>query len=183
MADSTPSVNLEAINIKPPKSVSSQDRTALEPPTGPAQQYTGSQFVVPGNQPYTGPQAGVGIATLPYFNPQPFTSPPAYSASPACAVSTLPLSGQGYDAFPAYPQVVPARYPTRVYKDYPEKTSLGLGITQVLMGALCIIFQAVSIGFNSLSGYIGVGIWCGVMVGQRQLLNRGVARVQCCQND
>ena len=69
-----------------------------------------------------------------------------------------------------YPQGVHVIYPARVYKNYPEKASRGLGITQVLMGSLCIALQAVSIGFNSLSGIIGVGIWCGVMVGQLQVL-------------
>ena len=64
--------------------------------------------------------------------------------------SALRLPGQAYGAYPAYPQGVPPSNTAIIDQNYPEKTSRGLGITQVVMGALCIALQAVSIGFDSL---------------------------------
>lgn len=173
MADANPPAYGEVTNINPKTNVGPQGQQP--PSTGQAQPYSGPLFYVPGPQPYTGPLQA-GIAPQPYFNPQPFASPPAYCVPPACAAgSALPVTGgQAYNAYPAYAQGVPPGYPARVYKNYPEKTSRGLGITQVRVGAICIAIQSVSIGFGSLSGIIGVGIWCGVMVGQLTLFYNGI---------
>lgn len=64
---------------------------------------------------------------------------------------------------------VPIRSTT--YGQYKHKQSMGLGVTLIIIGILCIIFNSVCIGlsaadydyYNSFWSYIGHGIWCGAM--------------------
>lgn len=50
-------------------------------------------------------------------------------------------------------------------ENYKQRQSIGIGACQVLIGILCVIFNAVGLGFawNSSNGmYIGHGFWSGV---------------------
>ena len=56
----------------------------------------------------------------------------------------------------------------KTYDRYKHKQSIGLGITQIIIGILCIIFNSVALGVsyspeNGL-GSVGHGYWCGVLV-------------------
>ena len=54
----------------------------------------------------------------------------------------------------------------RIY-DYPRYgavPNLGLAITQITLGCLCIIFNVAQICIYSFTAIIGVGIWGGVPV-------------------
>jgi hypothetical protein len=102
-----------------------------------------------------------------------FSNPPAYSLATAPAPSV-----QGVQAYngpagqsppmittPAGPpiQMVTLVQPTRVYERYSSKASMGLGITQVIAGVLCIVFNAVGIAFGALISFASIGIWGGIM--------------------
>lgn len=58
---------------------------------------------------------------------------------------------------------------SRTYDRYQHKQSIGLGVTLIIIGILCIIFNGVCIGatvthydYSGLA-YVGHGIWCGIM--------------------
>jgi hypothetical protein len=50
-----------------------------------------------------------------------------------------------------------------VYGSYHRKQSQGLGVCLIVVGALCIIFNAVAIGFFQPSSFIAYGIWGGIL--------------------
>lgn len=61
----------------------------------------------------------------------------------------------------------PAPVGPRIYERYLQKQSIGLGVTQIIIGVLCIIFNGVSCGYlryvyADLS-FVGHGFWCGIM--------------------
>ena len=55
-----------------------------------------------------------------------------------------------------------AMYP--IWIDFANKTSLGLGVTQIVIGVLCIICEVVMIADSTLTGQIGQGVWGGLFV-------------------
>jgi len=59
-------------------------------------------------------------------------------------------------------QVVHHRGPI-VYQNYRSKQSQVLGVVLIIAGVLCIIFNAVAMGFLSGSSVIAYGIWGGVI--------------------
>jgi len=101
------------------------------------------------------------------------TNPPAYSmANPSPSVLGVqaysgPVAGQNPPviAMPAGQQyqVVTVAQSPRVYNSYASKQSLGLGITQVLAGIFCVVFNAVAIAFGALVSPASIGIWGGIM--------------------
>lgn len=54
------------------------------------------------------------------------------------------------------------------YDRYKHRQSIGLGVTQILIGILCIIFNSVCLGVSYYAsnglGAVGHGYWCGVLV-------------------
>jgi len=54
--------------------------------------------------------------------------------------------------------------PGRVYENYLSYQALGLGVTMIVAGVLCIIFNAVSIGLGGPLSAIFYGIWGGILV-------------------
>lgn len=46
------------------------------------------------------------------------------------------------------------------YKRYPKNLSIGLGVMQILFGALCISLPL----YGGLDGESMYGIWCGTLV-------------------
>jgi hypothetical protein len=58
---------------------------------------------------------------------------------------------------------------TTWYKNYKTKSSVGLGIVQIVLGFLLIAANIVS--FFTYSGwfFVGHGFWSGVMVGHRAI--------------
>ena len=51
-----------------------------------------------------------------------------------------------------------------VYATYPKKTALGLGITQVIVGVLLIIFNILSAVYYTAVSASGYGFWGGIFV-------------------
>jgi len=51
-----------------------------------------------------------------------------------------------------------------VYTKYRSAQSRGLGITQIIVGALCIVLNVLAIVFESIPSIIGFGIWGGILV-------------------
>jgi len=56
----------------------------------------------------------------------------------------------------------------KTYDRYKHKQSIGLGITQIIIGILCVIFNSVALGVSYYGGNglgaVGHGYWCGIMV-------------------
>ena len=52
----------------------------------------------------------------------------------------------------------------RIRGDYPTRTSIALGIVEIVSGVLAVIFGICAILWHSYSGGSGYGIWCGVPV-------------------
>ena len=63
-----------------------------------------------------------------------------------------------------YVQQQPVLVTPRVYDNFQHKSSYALGITQVVIGSLCILFNAVGIGIGSFTSNSGTGIWTGIFV-------------------
>jgi hypothetical protein len=57
----------------------------------------------------------------------------------------------------AYPK------PATVYGSYLSKRSRSLGIAHITIGALCIVFNAVGIGFDAILSVASIGIWGGIL--------------------
>jgi len=103
------------------------------------------------------------------------TNPPAYTlpAPQPSGPGTQPYNGQvGQNppviAIQAGQPVQMYAYgqtgsPARIYANYLSKQSTGLGITQVVMGVLCIVFNAVGIAYWSTISIGCIGIWGGVL--------------------
>lgn len=69
----------------------------------------------------------------------------------------------GAPGSPIYLQ--PASPPAIRHGSYRHRRSSGLGVTQIVLGCLCILFNAVSLAigsFYSLS-FVGHGFWCGIL--------------------
>jgi len=73
----------------------------------------------------------------------------------------------------AHPGIIDKHIKYRNMKASLARQLVGLGIAQLLIGFLCIIFQGIAVGIfvnQSLGQYIlsldfiGHGIWCGIMV-------------------
>ena len=67
----------------------------------------------------------------------------------------------------AGPPVVP--YMVRPYRSPPvdgflSKQAKVLGVIQILVGILCVVFHSVAIAINEQFSFIGHGIWCGMLV-------------------
>ena len=65
------------------------------------------------------------------------------------------------------PPVVP--YVVRPYQipsidGFRSKQANVLGVIQIIIGILCIVFQSVAIATNERLSVVGHGIWCGVLV-------------------
>ena len=75
---------------------------------------------------------------------------------------------------PAALVYMPAPTKPTTYDRYKHKQSIGLGVAQIIISILCVIFNSVAIGVtrpysqgNAL-GFVGHGYWCGIMVGRRK---------------
>jgi len=90
--------------------------------------------------------------------------PPSYTVtSPGTAAppnNAAPAYLPGYGISPVYPY---PRYAPSVYTSYLSCQSLGLGITQIIIGVLCFIFNIVAIAYGSGIDVVGCGIWSGIM--------------------
>jgi len=53
---------------------------------------------------------------------------------------------------------------SRIWTNFANKTSLRLGVTQIVIGVLCIICEVVVIVDSDLTGIMGQGIWGGLIV-------------------
>ena len=55
-----------------------------------------------------------------------------------------------------------------VYPNYAAKAAIGLGMTQIIIGSICIFFNIFLVipGFQVefAFGYVGTGFWAGVIV-------------------
>jgi hypothetical protein len=49
------------------------------------------------------------------------------------------------------------------YTNYRRKQSLGLGVLQIIVGVLCIIFNAVAFGFLPTFSTVAHGVWGGIL--------------------
>lgn len=82
-----------------------------------------------------------------------------------------PNSGVGTAVPPGPPALVymPAPVRSNVCDGYKHRQSIGLGITQIIISILCVIFNAVCIAVTSHGdkgnglGVVGHGFWCGIM--------------------
>jgi len=50
-----------------------------------------------------------------------------------------------------------------IYTNYRSAQSMGLGITQIIIGVMCITFNGVALGYGAPLSYVGHGIWGGIM--------------------
>jgi len=69
---------------------------------------------------------------------------------------TGPQAGYPFQMY-AYPQ------PPTVYGSYHSKNSMRLSIAQIVIGALCIVFNGVGIGFEAVLSVASVGLWGGCL--------------------
>ncbi|KAI0207153.1 hypothetical protein LSAT2_008172 [Lamellibrachia satsuma] len=81
--------------------------------------------------------------------------------------TVLPPGGQQAGAVPMQNVVIMPQYVTsqpepQVWTNYASKSSLILGATQIAIGLLCILFNAVAIGAHSTTAVVGHGIWGGL---------------------
>lgn len=81
-------------------------------------------------------------------------------------VGTVPSGAAG--AMPIQGTVMylqPVVSPVTRYESYRFRQSVGLGVAQIVLGVLCIVFNGVSIGVSIYGdiSVVGHGIWCGVM--------------------
>jgi len=98
-----------------------------------------------------------------------YTNPPAYPFSTAAPAVQGPQVQNGQNppmvaiqgGYPvpmyAYPNL-----PT-VYGSYQCRKSRNLGIIQIVVGALCIVFNSVAIPFDAMLSPVAVGIWGGIL--------------------
>src|SRR6218665_2160110 len=77
----------------------------------------------------------------------------------------------------AHPGTIDKQIKYRNMKNYLARQLVGLGITQLIIGVLCIIFQGVAVGVfaNSSIGieFFGYGFWNGIMVRNSGMSNIG----------
>jgi hypothetical protein len=71
-----------------------------------------------------------------------------------------PAAGVGQNILFAYQSPT-----TRIYDNYAHYTSKALGIVQIIVGALCIIFNIVGVSLPAPVGFsvVGFGIWGGIL--------------------
>jgi len=122
--------------------------------------------------------------TPPAYTPPAYTPPPSSSsghgprtqANPAGQNSPMmitPPNGQpaGHPQRPAM-IVIQAGHPVQsfayadlpiVYGSYPSKISLSLGIFQIVIGALCIVFNVVGYYYHATMSGPRTGVWGGIM--------------------
>ena len=62
------------------------------------------------------------------------------------------------------PQYVTAPPPSTIWATYASKWSSALGVTQIVIGILCIVSNAVAMGAGSPVATTGHGIWGGCFV-------------------
>jgi len=95
--------------------------------------------------------------------------PPVYSA----AIASPPLQVRephGHDS-PVMGMQTKPRVPlygcsgpsVTVYRSYRSNHSKGLGIAQIVIGALCIVVNSIAIGADAEFSKVAVGIWGGIM--------------------
>lgn len=70
------------------------------------------------------------------------------------------VPGVGLHGAPIYLQPATIRC-----ESYRAKQSSGLGVTQIVLGSLCIVFNAISaaIGVYYSMSFVGHGFWCGIL--------------------
>ena len=83
--------------------------------------------------------------------------------------TVLSPGGQQTGAVPMQNVVIVPQYVTsqpvpQVCTNYASKSSFILGATQIAIGLLCILFNAVAIGAHSATAVVGHGIWGGLFV-------------------
>jgi len=85
-------------------------------------------------------------------------------------INSVPVGAVPHESALVY-MPVPIRSTT--YDRYQSKQSIGLGVTQIIIGILCIIFNIVCIrvvyDYDNLA-FIGHGFWCGILF----ILNGGL---------
>lgn len=97
---------------------------------------------------------------------------------PACPETSDPPPPATATAF--FPSVGLSRT-VSVWDRYRRRQSIGLGIVQAIIGALCIVFNAVSLGFydglqTKSIGFVGHGFWIGMMVKYNPRLTLRITR-------
>lgn len=76
------------------------------------------------------------------------------------------VSYSGMNVGPPGVVCLPVPVQSRIYDRYLNKQSIGLGIAQVVIGALCAIFNLVILVTSSYNGGLGEaghGFWCGAL--------------------
>jgi len=109
-------------------------------------------------------------------NPPAYTLPVAPAPGPGIhqysgqAGQTQPYHGQAGLVQPVVAiqsgqpvQMYAYNSPPVVYGNYNSKQSMGLGVTQVVVGVICIVINAIGIAFGSLLAVVSIGIWGGIM--------------------
>lgn len=77
------------------------------------------------------------------------------------------MSYPGMNVGPPGVVCFPVPVQSRIYDRYSKKQSIGLGIAQVVIGALCAIFNLVILvtsRYDGGMGEAGHGFWCGALV-------------------
>ena len=61
---------------------------------------------------------------------------------------------------------MPFQTRSKTFDRYKHKQSIRLGMTQIIIGILCMIFNSVCLGVSDYSGLgaVGHGYWCGILV-------------------
>ena len=52
----------------------------------------------------------------------------------------------------------------RIRENYPTKTSIALGIVQIISGGVAVLFGILALVWESYNGGSAYGIWCGIPV-------------------
>lgn len=79
----------------------------------------------------------------------------------------IPVTASAYPTFPVPAQYAYAVQPYVVRAPvtrFLDRQALILSVTQIIVGLLCIAFQATAIGINEPLSFVGHGIWSGIFV-------------------
>lgn len=84
-------------------------------------------------------------------------------------VQPSPYSGMQQVIQPIYYGFIGSSQQTQ----YNRKAAMGMGITQMIIGVICLILNIVLMAFAKMffTSYIAYGIWGGILVGLPILIN------------
>jgi len=80
------------------------------------------------------------------------------------------------------PQYVTSQPAPRIWANYASKSSTALGATQMMIGLLCVLCNAVAISAHSPTALIGHGIWGGLFVSVPLVQSSRPLAVEPCTN-